>query len=244
VIDSLRSGLARSAQPVAKTRSIWLLAFLCAVIGYVALLTHYEAQIADVETQIADIEGIVSSDALFARAQPHLRARRDLIVGRLGPVMAKDANEADAIGSFLNDAHAIAQRNGVAVVAVAQDVIQLLPPARPRAAVAPAGASGNPPGQGIGLVSRAPNLRRAAPTGPRPFDTAFVPTAFRLTLSGEYLPLLRAIAQLSDASLLVRIDRVALTSPGGVAATNLTADVRATVFRPTPAAAALTGDVQ
>jgi|GEM_PF-5504417 len=235
MIDLLRTRLTRTAKPIQSRRSIWLFAFLAAVIAYVALLTHYESLIADVETQIADIEGIVSSDALFARAQPHLAARRDAILAHLHAALSNDLDDSSAIGAFLRDTHDIAQHNGVTVVALGQDLNAPLPtpaPARP-AAVRP------PPGAQTGLVAP-PRLKRprVAP-GPRPFDAAFVAIPFNLKLAGGYMPLLRTIEQLADTTVLVRIDSVALSSPSAAARVGLVAEVRVTVFRPMPSAAAL-----
>jgi len=239
MIANMRTTLTRTAKPVSGQRSIWLLAFLGAVVAYVALLTHYESQIADVEMRIADIESIVSSDSLFARAQPHLIARRGSIEARLHSVLSNQPDDAAAIGAFLRDTHAIAQRNGVTVLTVGQ-VLNVAPtpvPVRP-----PAAGPASPPRVGTGLVTVPHGIVHArAAAGPRPFDSAFVAIPFNLKLTGGYSSLLHTIEQLSDSSVLVRVDGISLSSPAGVASTGLTADVRATVFRPTATAAALEG---
>jgi len=235
MIDQLRARLTISAKPVKSRRSIWLFAFLAAVIAYVALLTHYESQIADVETQIADIEGIVSSDALFARAQPHLTARRDGILAHLHAALSNDLDDSSAIGAFLRDTHDIALRNGVTVVTLGQDLNAPAPtpaPARPAAMHPPAGAP-------VGLVAPARLKHARVAPGPRPFDSAFVAIPFNLKLAGGYTPLLRTIEQLADSTVLVRVESVALSSPGTASRMGLVADVHVTVFRPMPSAAAL-----
>jgi len=245
MISDLKTKLVQSAKPLRKRRSIWLFAFLSAVVGYVALLTHYEAQIADVETQIADIEGIVSSDTLFARARPHLIARRDGIVGHLRGVLVDDTAEADAIGQFLGDAHTIAKRNGVTVVSVAQDlsVTSAKPAAvRPPPLASEAIENTRPGAPQSTLVNRsaiaAARARAASAFAPRPFDGTFVAMPFHLSLVGGYTPLLRMIAQLPTGKMLVRIDRVAI-DPGQIGTATLSADVRVSVYRPMPNAAAL-----
>jgi hypothetical protein len=248
MIDSLRDRFRPTKSNASSRRSIWLFAFLSAVVAYVVLLTQYESQIADVETKIADIEGIVSSDALFARAKPHLLARRDRIVEHLRGSLSVDATEADAIGAFLREAHTIAQRNGVGVTSIAQDISPVATPAPVRtppaivAAGAPAGgrlaaAAGNAR-RPVLVPAAADRLR--VPSGPRPFDASFVGIPFHLAVSGDYGPILRTIAQLSHAGVLVRVDRIALT-PGRIGTSNLNADIRVTVFRPTPTAATLMG---
>jgi hypothetical protein len=250
MIRDLRSTLEKTSAPLQSKRSIWLLAFLMAVIAYVALLTRYESQIADVETQIADINGIVSSDALFARARPRLIKRSDLLVGQLRDLLTKDANEADAMGRFLRDAHGIAQRNGVTITSVGQDSQQTVATPAPVATAAARPAVPIPKARAAALLA-AQRARGGLPLGPvatvgmkntQLFDNTFVPIPIHLEIVGPYESLLRTLVQLSDSAVLVRVDRIAL-SPGSGIHSNLDADVSVVVYRPAASAAVLTRGV-
>jgi hypothetical protein len=173
--------------------------------------------------------------------------RRDRIIDRLRGTLAVDATEADAVGTFLHEAHAIAERNHVGVTSIAQDIAPQATPAPVRSplAIAPPAAtakSGATAGvhTGPGLVPAAINRLRM-PSGPAPFDASFVGIPFHLAVTGDYVPILQTIEQLSHAGVLVRVDRISLT-PGSIGTTNLNADIRLTVFRPTATAATLMGD--